>query len=376
MRVLILTCNTGGGHNACARAIQEMFHKNGHSCEAADAISFVSERLSKFMDWGHTTMYRHIPKLFRLGYGFAEKHPAMLEDDATVYKLLTDGTRQLYSFIEARQFDTVICTHVFSGLLLRQMLKEYPVKLKTAFVGTDYTCSPGTAKSELDYYFIPAASLQEKFIEQGVPAEKIVVSGIPVRGEFYTASNKEAAKKKIGIDPCHTHLLMMCGSMGCGPLEKLAKLLSKQMDSSMELSIVCGTNEKLKEELIEKFSSVSNIHIHGFVRDINTIMDSSDLYLTKPGGLSSTEAAAKRLPMVLINAVAGCEDYNLDYFVSLGGAVTADEPEELAQLSIRLMENPDKRYAMAKALETAIPVNAAQRIYDVMKEDVSWQKDM
>ena len=370
MRVLILSCDTGGGHNICAKAIQEVFVENGHSCETADAISFVSEKLSKFMDWGHTTMYRHVPKLFRFGYGFAEKHPAMLDDDAAVYKLLTDGTGQLYSFIEAGQFDAIICTHVFSGLLLRQMQKEYPVKLKTAFVGTDYTCSPGTAKSELDYYFIPAASLKEEFIEQGVPAEKIVASGIPVRPEFYTASSKEEAKKKHGIDPCHTHLLMMCGSMGCGPLEKLTKLLSSQMDSSMELSIVCGTNEKLKEELIEKFGAISNIHIHGFVRDISAIMDSADLYLTKPGGLSSTEAAAKRLPMVLIDAVAGCEAYNRNYFVSLGGAVTADEPEELAQLAIRLMQNRGERDAMAKALDTVIPVNAAQRICDVMKEAV------
>ena len=181
MRVLILTCNTGGGHNACAKAIQEVFVENSHSCETSDAISFVSEKLSKFMDWGHTTMYRHIPKLFRFGYGFAENHPAMLDDDAAVYKLLTDGTKQLNGFIKAGEFDTVICTHVFSGLLLRQMLKEYPMKLKTAFVGTDYTCSPGTARSELDYYFIPAESLKEEFIEQGVPVKKIVTSGIPVR---------------------------------------------------------------------------------------------------------------------------------------------------------------------------------------------------
>lgn len=371
MRVLILTCNTGGGHNACAKAIQEVFVENGHSCETADAISFVSEKLSKFMDWGHTTMYRHIPKLFRFGYGFAEKHPAMLDDDAAVYKLLTDGTKQLNDFIKTGEFDTVICTHVFSGLLLRQMLKEYPMKLKTAFVGTDYTCSPGTARSELDYYFIPAESLKEEFIEQGIPVKKIVASGIPVRKEFYAQGDKAKAKRKLGIDPHHTHLLMMCGSMGCGPLEKLTKLLNSSMPDTMELSIVCGTNEKLQSELVEEFGDLPNVHIHGFVKDMACLMDSADLYLTKPGGLSSTEAAAKKLPMVLINAVAGCEEYNLNYFVSLGGAVTADEPEELSQLAIRLMENQDKRYAMANALDTAIPVNAALRIYDVMKGEVS-----
>lgn len=368
MRVLILTCNTGGGHNACAKAMQEAFKENGHCCDIADAISFVSEKLSKFMNWGHTTMYRHIPKLFDFGYGFAEKHPAVLEEDTPVYKLLTDGTRQLYDLIQENHYDTVLCPHVFSGLLLRQTLKEYPMKLKTAFVATDYTCSPGAAKSELDYYFIPADSLAEDFVLQGVPEEKIIASGIPIGSQFYGCGSKEYAKQQLGIDPKHTHLFMMCGSMGCGPMEKLTRFLRRRMDSTMELTIVCGTNEKLKEELTERFGSVPNIHIHGFVQNMNTLMDSADVYLTKPGGLSSTEAAAKRLPMVLIDAVAGCEEYNLNYFVSLGGAVTADEPEELAQLAIRLIENQDKRYAMANALDTAIPVNAALRIYDVMKE--------
>ena len=99
------------------------------------------------------------------------------------------------------------------------------------------------------------------------------------------------------------------------------------------------------------------------------MMDSADLYLTKPGGLSTTEAAAKRLPMVFVDAVAGCEEYNLNYFVSIGGAVTADEPEDLARLCIRLIKDSPKRNAMARALAASIPQNAAQQIYDVMKED-------
>lgn len=371
MRVLILTCKTGGGHNACAKAMQEAFEKNGHYCDIADAISFISEKLSKFMNWGHTTMYRHVPKLFDFGYGFAERHPDVLDEDTPVYKLLTDGTWQLYDLIQKAHYDTVLCPHVFSGLLLRQTLKEFPMKLKTAFVATDYTCSPGAAKSALDYYFIPTDSLTEDFVLQGVPEEKIIVSGIPIGSQFYGCGSKEYAKQQLGIDPKHTHLLMMCGSMGCGPLEKLTRLLRRQMDSTMELTIVCGTNEKLKEELSGRFGSVSNIHIHGFVQDMNTLMDSADVYLTKPGGLSSTEAAAKRLPMVLINAVAGCEEYNRGYFVSHGGAVTADEPEELARLAVSLMKDPDKRSAMAEALESAIPVNAAQRIYEAMKEAAS-----
>lgn len=362
MRVLILSCNTGGGHNACAGAMQEAFAECGHRCDIADALHFVSNKLSKFMSWGHTTMYRHIPGLFRVGYDFAEKHPAILHDDAAVYKLLTSGTEPLHTYIQQGNYDTVVCAHIFSGLLLRQMLKKYPMPLKTALVATDYTCSPGTAKSGLDCYFIPAASLAEEFVAQGVPEDRIVPSGIPVRKEFYEQADKGKAKEALGIAPEHTHLLMMCGSMGCGPLEKLTKLLSQGMEKTMELSIVCGTNEKLRLELTEAYGNLPNIHIHGFVKNMVTLMDSADLYLTKPGGLSTTEAAAKRLPMVFIDAVAGCEEYNLHYFTSLGGAVTVDSAEELSRLCICLLRSDSRREQMAAALETLPRQNAARCI--------------
>ena len=366
MRVLILSCNTGGGHNACAAAIQDAFAENGHHCDITDALGFVSDKLSKFMSWGHTTMYRHIPGLFRKGYGFAEKHPAMLQDDTAVYKLLTGGAEQLYAYIQEGGYDAVICAHVFSGLLLRQTMKEHPLQLKTAFVGTDYTCSPGTANSELDYYFIPSKALTEEFASQGIPEEKLFPSGIPVRKEFYMQASKQQAKEKLGIDPSHSHLLMMCGSMGCGPMEKLTKLLSSGMDETMELSIVCGTNEKLRSDLVEEFGNLPNVHIHSFVKDMNALMNSADLYLTKPGGLSTTEAAAKRLPMVFIDAVAGCEEYNLHYFTSIGGAATANSPEDLAQLCLSLMRDPNRLEQMRSALEALPRQNAAQVICDTM----------
>ena len=101
MRVLILSCNTGGGHNACGEAIRQAFEAAGDTCVSADALQFTSNKLSKFMSWGHTTMYRRLPKLFRFGYGYAENHPKMMQEDAAVVKLLTGGAQQLHSFLAA-----------------------------------------------------------------------------------------------------------------------------------------------------------------------------------------------------------------------------------------------------------------------------------
>ena len=374
MRVLVLSCNTGGGHNSCAAAIQEAFADKKDICDIADSLQFVSGKLSRFMSWGHTTMYRHIPKLFNFGYGFAEKHPGMLQDDAAVYKLLTSGTEQLQDYLRQGNYDTVICTHVFSGLLLSAMLREYPMALQTAFVATDYTCSPGAAASNLDVYFIPSAVLEKEFIDSGVPKEKLVASGMPISNRFYEERNTAKAKAACGIAPEHTHLLMMCGSMGCGPMKELTALLSQRLSHSSEISIVCGTNEKLYETLSQDYAVKSNIHILGFVKNMPELMDSADLYLTKPGGLSTSEAFAKKLPMVFIDAVAGCEEYNLRHFVNMGAAVTASTVWELTELCLQLLDDADRRRGMEAAMSAQEHKNASECICSVMHNRRGWEQ--
>lgn len=368
MRVLILSCNTGGGHNACGEAIRQAFEAAGDTCVSADALQFTSNKLSKFMSWGHTTMYRRIPKLFRFGYGYAENHPKMMREDAAVVKLLTGGAEQLHSFLATGGYDAVICTHVFSGLLLRKALEMYPLPIKTAFVATDYTCSPGVANSELDVYFIPDATLAEEFIATGVPGGKLVASGMPVLSQFYTRGDKEKAKLALGITPDNTHLLLMCGSIGCGPMKQLTETLSQRLELDWEVSVVCGTNQKLCQELEQKYEGQPNIHIHGFVKDMSALMDSADLYLTKPGGLSTSEALAKALPMVLIDAVAGCESYNLRHFTAMGGAVTASGVLELAELCVELMKDSKRRSEMESALLSHRYTDSAQCIFQVMHD--------
>ena len=371
MRVLILSCNTGGGHNACAEAIRQAFEAAGDTCVSADALQFTSDKLSKFMSWGHTTMYRRLPKLFRFGYGYAENHPKMMREDAAVVKLLTGGAEQLHSFLVTGGYDAVICTHVFSGLLLRKALELYPMPIKTAFIATDYTCSPGAANSELDVYFIPDATLAEEFIAAGVPGGKLVASGMPVLSQFYIRGDKEKTKEAFDIKPNNTHLLLMCGSMGCGPMKQLTENLSQRLEPDWEISVVCGTNQKLFRELEQKYDSYPNIHIHGFVQDMSSLMDSADLYLTKPGGLSTSEALAKALPMVLIDAVAGCESYNLRHFTEMGGAATAPSVEDLTALCLELLKDPQRRWKMETALLSHRYTDSAQCIFQVMHDWVN-----
>ena len=349
MRTLILSCNTGEGHNSCAKAIQETYAAHDETCDIVDALQFISKRASQFISDWHSRIYRHAPKLYKAGYHTAEERTSVFREGTTVYRYLTSGSEKLYHFILDGGYDNIICTHVFPALALTAMLKHHPMPLVTSFVSTDYTCSPSVENSELDYYFIPDISLTEEFVQCGVPREKLIDSGMPVKQAFYQDTDKAAAKAELGLPADHQHLLVMCGSIGCGPIKELTEDLLIRLTPEQELTIVCGANEELFAKLERYFAHDPRIHIHGMVDYVPVLIHSADLFLTKPGGLSTSEAAACGVPMLLMDTVAGCEGHNLNFFLRQGIAVTADTPKHLADLAAALLADPEQLQEMSRA---------------------------
>ena len=363
MRTLILSCNTGEGHNSCAKAIQETYAAHDETCDIVDALQFISKRASQFISDWHSRIYRHAPKLYKAGYHTAEERTSVFREGTTVYRYLTSGSEKLYYFILDGGYDNIICTHVFPALALTAMLKHHPMPLVTSFVSTDYTCSPSVENSELDYYFIPDISLTEEFVQCGVPREKLIDSGMPVKQAFYQDTDKAAAKAELGLPADHQHLLVMCGSIGCGPIKELTEDLLIRLTSEQELTIVCGANEELFAKLERHFAHDPRIHIHGMVDYVPLLIHSADLFLTKPGGLSTSEAAACGVPMLLMDTVAGCEGHNLNFFLRQGIAVTADTPKHLADLAAALLADPEQLQKMARAARRRKGDTPSETIY-------------
>ena len=369
MRVLILSCNTGEGHNSSGKAVQEAFARRGIPCEMEDAFRFISSGISSFISYGFVRVYRHLPGLFRFGYRYSEEHPGVFSERSGIYKMITAGAERLYHFIRDEGYDTVVCTHVFSGLITTEILRRYHIPLRTYFVATDYTCSPSCAEGELDAYFIPDESLKDDFVRCGIPREKLVASGIPIREAFFQSEGAANAKRSIGLTPDCRHLLVMCGSMGCGPIRELVRLISWILPEDCHISVICGTNHHLRKKLERDHARQPRIHIYGFVKNIPAMMDSADLYLTKPGGISTTEAGRKKLPMVFVDAVAGCETYNMRFFTEKGAAVTADTPEELAILTVALLNDQDVLNRMSAACSDFLHRSPAELICDRILQD-------
>ena len=366
MKVLILSCNTGAGHNACAAAIQETLMERGVPCDIRDGLSFLSKEVSRFISEWHVRFYRAMPKLYGEGYRYAERHVQPMEEDSAIHRLLTSGAKRMRKTISAQGYTHVVCTHLFPAMILTMIQREHPLPIQTAFVATDYTASPGYDSVAADWIFIPDESIAGEFERPDVPRGRIVPSGIPVRKAFHTRVDPETAKRALGIDPAHRHLLVMSGSMGCGPVKRILKIIAEDLAPDTEISVICGSNRKLTRQLSRSLGTCERIHIHDFVDHVPLFMDSADLFLTKPGGLSVSESMAKRLPMVLLQAVEGCEPYNLTFCVDHGVAVTADRPAEVAALCKALIENEASLANMRRACEQAWQKHPAQTVCDCL----------
>ena len=367
MNVLILSCNNGGGHNAVAQALQEIFDAHGDTCCIRDCLSFISDNVSNAVARSHNFMYRHAPEAFADCYRRSEQNPDFFRENHNARRFIDLGKYQLGRFIRDGRYEAVLCTHVFAAMMLTAAKKKYGLVTATGIVETDYTCTPGAADNDVDFHFVPTYAVQIQLMDQGVLPEHILVSGIPVRKSLYERLDKEDAKRHLGLTPDCRHLLIMGGSMGCGPIPQLLEVLSSVAGQDIEISVICGNNGNLYRELFDEYRSFDRIHLYGFVQDISLMMDCADLLLTKPGGISTTEAAVKRLPMVLVNAVAGCEAYNLSFFVGSGGAVSAETEHGLAESCLRLLHDDKGRTAMAQALERIILGNNREVIYSAMK---------
>ena len=355
MRVLILSANTGGGHNSVAIALSEYFEKVGVTAKTADTLKFISEKASDFISWGHSYVYRKLPRLFGLGYRFEERHSPRF-----IYEQCAKGVDALQESLERGEYDAVICVHVFAGMMMTELRKRYGTMIPTFFVATDYTCSPGVSKLDADGFFIPHRMLLGEFVRNGISADKLFATGIPVRKSFYDMEDRVQMRRSLRLSAFEKVVLFSCGSMGCGRLEQTATLLSQQLPSNTILVVICGKNEKAYEALIA--NPRDNMRVVGFTEHMSFYMSSADLYVTKPGGLTTTEAIVKRLPMVFFDAVPGLETRNFDFLIGTGVAVGGKGKRRLIASMLEVLDDFDIAKSQIKAMEAFQAGNAAEQI--------------
>lgn len=363
MRVLILTCNTGGGHNAVAAALAESFRRLGVSSDTADGLSFISQKASRFVSKWHTRFYRRYPKLYKAGYMSAENDAESNDRDNPVYRYMARGARRLDRAIQDGGYDAVVCVHVIPAMMMTELRRQHETGPVFCFVATDYTCSPTVGGCTPDICVIPHEELAEEFVSCGIARETLLAAGIPVRAVFRERGDRAAARSELALPPEGRHIVLMSGSIGCGPMADIAAELEKRMERGDFASVLCGSNRQMLYALRRR--GFRRVEAVGFTNRVHRYMDSADVLVSKPGGISITEAACKGVPMLLADLVGGCETRNQAFFSAHGWAASCDT-DAIADSALSLLADDERRRRMVETQRRSFDGQAAQRIADAV----------
>ena len=358
MKVLFLTTATGQGHNTAAGAVSETLRERGCETVIGDVLKSGEKDVSGRVSVLYDRMVLHAPHFFGMLYGLGGLVSSS-RVHSPIYYLNTLYSASFQKKLAEIAPDVIVCTHIFSAQALTYLREKGRSRVPALAIMTDYTCSPFWEETRLDRYIIPSPLLTDEFVRKGIPAEKIVPAGIPVESRFARKTDRARARRQLGLPPDRTIFLLMGGSMGYGGLQRICGDLLRQMPDAL-VAAVCGRNKKLYDRL----RGVQNVRAYTYIDSGDLLMDAADVMLTKPGGLSSTEAAVKGVPTVFICPIPGGETCNAEFFSSLGMADFSRKPSEAARAACALAGDPDQRDAMRRAQETYIPTGAAARIAD------------
>ena len=251
------------------------------------------------------------------------------------------------------------------------------------YVATDYTCIPFISETELDGYIIPHQDLAREYTDNEMPADRLYPLGIPViESKFTTRVPQTEARQRVNqefnLTPKHSDgrwFLMMSGSMGHGNLEGLVHELIARCGEHDRVICVCGRNKKTFKQLKKHFAREKRVTPVGFTNEISLLMDAADVLLTKPGGITSTEACIKNIPLVHTEPIPGLENHNVDFFVSHGMSCTAPLVSEQAELAIRLCEDKQMRERMLQAQRDNTNPHAADDVVSLVIKAVQQHHD-
>lgn len=355
MKILIISCSTGGGHNACAKYILEELKDNNIEAEFKDFYDIVNKKAKKLSEKLYLSTLNGNGKIFKVVYKLGELY-SKTKLKSPVYLVNKLYKKNLYNYIIQNKIDLVITTHIFPALTLTA-IKKVPFLL----VATDYTACPFMEEANPNYYVIQNG-IEKDFINKGIDEKKLLKTGIPVSSNFI--KNAKNIRYNLNIDKEKT-ILIMLGSMGFGNINKIVNNLL-EIDNT-KIIIVTGSNKELYNKL-KKIKNKKLITL-GYVHNMNDLIYSSDIVVSKPGGLSSTEIASINKPLIHAFAIPGIETINTNFFYNHKMSIKCDNENEIIQNIIKLLNNNKLQKEMIKSQSKIINKNSASDLVKFIKSN-------
>ncbi len=365
-KVLILSCGTGGGHNSAAKAIQEDLIDKGIETDFIEYLDIVNQRVRNNVNKLYIHSTRENGKVFKVVYKLGEIYQKT-NLKSPVYALNFLNKKRLYKYIIDNNYQYIITTHLFAAQSLTAIKKEHPIKFMA--VATDYVCIPFWEETNPDYFVIPSEELKEDFENKGIPEKKLLPFGIPTAKTYRQSYDKKEYKKKLKFDVNEKYVLILTGSMGFGNITEMIKKLHEDM-KQVNFIVSCGHNEDLFNTLKEEYKNTRNIIILPYTDKISHYMKASDIILSKPGGLTTTEIATLRKPFIHTMPIPGCENYNANFFDKRKMAIKCDTIEEVVENTKKLIKDQTIQNQMIENQEKYIKKDTCDKIADIVIREI------
>lgn len=361
MKVLIMSVTAGEGHNTTAKALQNQFLKMGHECEITDTYLNVNRGLYEIVSKGYLLAVDNMKKLYSKIYKSLEnreKNPNDKSFSRFANNLISGKT---YKNICDYNPDIIVYTHCFCGILLDVLKQKSVLSIPTVGVVTDFVMHPFWEEClRSDAIVIPNEMLVPAALHKGFDREQILPLGIPIHEKFSHFSDKAEIRLKLGLDISKNTVLIMGGSMGYGNLSHTIRDLDNS-EIDMQIMCVCGNNVNAKEE-IDSLQTNKKVLNFGYVNNVDELMDAADCIVTKPGGITTSETLAKRLPMVIYNPIPGHEERNTEFLQNCGAAIAVGGAFSLSDAISMVFAEPEKVDSMRACVDKIRKPNATRDI--------------
>jgi len=364
---LFLSANVGVGHTSAANALRSALAEEQPPFEATivDSYKYAASVVSRVVSHGYLRMVKTIPQMYRFLYNRAERATEVGPFRAWVHQFTAANIRPL---LQELRPDVVICTHAFPCGVMAEYKKQFADAPPVVGVVTDFVVHAFWIHNNIEAYAVATPEMRSTLIARGVPADRILVSGIPVRAEFGRPQTDRAElRARLGLPLDRSTVLLMGGGLGIGPLETMMHALDRVRAPLCAVAIV-GRSARSEQRVLEHAHRVGYpVRVVRFVNNVHEYMHASDVLLTKPGGLTTAEALAAQVPLVLFKPLPGQEERNTRYLVQRRAALRAKGASDLTRTVESLLVSGEKRDTMRAAMAQIGKPQAALEIAAVIR---------
>ena len=375
-KILILYAAYGGGHLSAAKSLKNYIDKNYQNVETnlVDCMKYINKPIEKITTGAYKEMAKKAPWVWKKVYYNAEKG-LLGKFSSTTNKFMS---HKLLHLFEDYKPDLVISTHPFGTQMTEYLKKKNKVNCKLATILTDFAPHDQWlfGNEYGDYYFVSHKKMKESLIKNfGVDEAKVYATGIPLAERFSQKFDTNEIYNLFELDKNKKTILFFGGGefgLGKEKTVSILKILTNHLDK-YQIIAVSGRNPKMNsafKNLANELGNPSSLKIFDYITNVPEAMHISDLVITKPGGLTTTESLASHLPILVINPIPGQEEENAEFLVQAGVAIWLKSSDNSDEIITKLLNSPNKLEEMRNNTEKLAHIDSTKNICEILKKDL------